>query len=562
MMVNIFNKIKDSSLLVLSLFCTWLVSCDKLSMNETHLSAPQIEAFTPERGSIGTDITVTGYYLDDVVSATIGGQKAELVQKVSDKQLIIRVTGSAKSGHIALKNSFGESESGSDFTVEYPAPTVTASSVPQTMEMGNKLLIRGQHLNVVSAVVFTAVGQTTPHQADIISQQADEIVVKVPYVESDDARITLRYFNGSQETQTEPSAIPQVTVLRYQPNVTTTVFEPVSVGDVVTLEGTYINKINQVKVGDIECAISSQTESQLKFIVPTSDTFADGDNQLPLSIVYFDGVESRVLTEQFIIQVPFVYLWKDRTVWGQGRDVPEMASFFSPETGVAYHNSLWREQVDPISYQYQASTCSAAQKPAVTEAEYNAVNPYFFFSGVNAGNLQINSPAGSTGQLKNFYYFNNSANDYRVTGANSNCYGTPVLTFLWLDPANAAHKQLIDEEKAGQLTKIDEQTFPINTEAVTCRGIDISGMSNTVNNTKFAAGVFTVGVEKSADIDAYIMVFYYSVKGLGTNKAENIKRVGLLHIKHIDFKMWNNTNAPSSSSVTFDMYWMKHDYAN
>ena len=33
-----------------------------------------------------------------------------------------------------------------------------------------------------------------------------------------------------------------------------------------------------------------------------------------------------------------------------------------------------------------------------------------------------------------------------------------------------------------------------------------------------------------------------------------------LHIKHIDFKLYNNTNAPSSSSISFDMYWMKHDY--
>ena len=56
------------------------------------------------------------------------------------------------------------------------------------------------------------------------------------------------------------------------------------------------------------------------------------------------------------------------------------------------------------------------------------------------------------------------------------------------------------------------------------------------------------------------MVFYYNVNGLGSNKAENIKRIGLLHIKHIDFKLYNNTNAPSSSSISFDMYWMKHDY--
>ena len=550
-------------------YCIWLLAigfwlltaCDKTSMNEQTISAPHIEAFSPTSGSIGTDIVITGSSLDDVVSAAIGGESVELVEKVSNQRLTIRVTGAAKSGPITLKNNVGETESEEIFTVEHPVPTINASSIPQQLEMGNKLLIRGQHLNVISAVIFTAVGATEGHEAAIVSQSAHEIVVKVPYVERDDAHISFRYFDGTKDVVTPESAVPQVVIARYQPNVTTTTFAPAYVGEVITLEGTYMNKIDKVLLGSIECVVTSQTETQLKFLVPTSDTFADGDNLLPLSIVYFDGIETKVLAEQFTVKVPFVYFWKDRTVWGQGRDVPEMASFFSPETGIAYHNSLWRDKLDPISYQKQAATCSAAQKPAVTEQEYNSVVPYFFFSGVNAGNLQINSPAGSTGQLKNFYFQNNSANDYRVTGANANCYGTPVMTYLYLNPSTASHQGLISEIANGGLEKIDEATFPIDTDAKTCRGISISSVANTVNQTVFAPGIFTVGQEKSADIDAYMMVFYYNYLGLdANNKSLNIKRIGILHIKHIDFKMWNNTSAPSSSGITFDMYWMKHDY--
>lgn len=538
-----------------------LTACDKLSMDEVVSSAPEIESFAPESGSIGTDIVITGNYLDDVVSASIGGVAAELVQKVSNRQITIRVSGEAQSGTIVLTNAVGETESEGVFTVEYPAPSVLTSSIPAELEMGNKLLISGQHMNVISAVIFTAVGQTEGHEAEIISKSVNEIVVKIPYVENDDAKITFKYFNGTTEAETSADAIPTVNIKRYQPNVTTSTFAAVSVGDVVTLEGTYLNKVNKVMIGDVECTISSLTETELKFVVPTSDSYVDGDNTMTLSIVYFDGVETQVLSDQFVIKVPFVYFWKDKTIYGQGRDVTEMVSFFSPETGIAYHNSLWRTQVDPISYQYQANTCSAAQKPKVTEAEYNSVNPYFFFSGVNAGNLQINSPAGSNSQLKNFYYYNNSANDYRVTGANANCYGTPVMTYLYLNPATAAHQELINEVANGTLEKIDETTFPIDTEAKTCRGINIGSVANTVNQTAFAKDVFTVGEEKSEDIDAYILVLYYNQKGLDTdNKSLNIKRIGIIHIKHIDFKMWNNTVAPSSSAITFDMYWMKHDY--
>ena len=110
------------------------------------------------------------------------------------------------------------------------------------------------------------------------------------------------------------------------------------------------------------------------------------------------------------------------------------------------------------------------------------------------------------------------------------------------------------------MEKIDEQTFPINVTEKKIGNIGIETVKQSVNNNVFAPGVFAVGAEKSADVNAFILVIYYNVKGQAANAAENIKRFGFLHIKHIDFKLYNNTNAPSSSSVTFDMYWMKHDY--
>ena len=110
------------------------------------------------------------------------------------------------------------------------------------------------------------------------------------------------------------------------------------------------------------------------------------------------------------------------------------------------------------------------------------------------------------------------------------------------------------------MEKIDEQTFPINVAEKKIGNISVEAVKQSVNNNVFAPGVFAVGTEKSADVDAFILVIYYNVKGQAANAAENIKRFGFLHIKHVDFKFYNNTKAPSSSSVAFDMYWMKHDY--
>ena len=249
----------------------FLCGCDSTSMKDVAISSPEVLSFSPESGSIGSEVIVTGEYLDDVVSATIGGGKVTILQKVSNQRLSLKVTDQARSGKIVLTNSIGEGVSEAEFTLEYLAPVVSQTGVPSEVEMGNNLLLSGSHMNVVSAVLFTAAEGGT-------AQNENEIVVKVPYVESDRAVVTFKYFNGTENVETSSSSAPQLTVKRYEPEVTTTVFEPANVGDVVVLEGTYLNKIDKVLVGDIECKIMSKTESELQFVVPTSDSFKNGDN--------------------------------------------------------------------------------------------------------------------------------------------------------------------------------------------------------------------------------------------------------------------------------------------
>ena len=297
--------------------------------------------------------------------------------------------------------------------------------------------------------------------------------------------------------------------------------------------------------------------------MPAGD-FHDGDTETTVVAEYFDGNETITLSESFVVYVPYLMFWENMRVWAQGRDVESMSSFFSPQTGRVYANSDWRTVIDPISYQYQAATCSAGNTPnkaVITEEQYNSVNPYFFFSGMSAGQLQVNSPANSKGQLRNFYFENNSADEYRVTGVKGDCYGTPVLTFRYLDSSNAAEKALIDQVKNQTLEHIDEESFPIDVEAKTVGGIGISSAKGTLNSDVWAAGKYTAGTDAAAvDVDAVLMVLYYGYDGSAENVAANIRRIGFLHIRTVNFKTYNNTKAPSSSDVTFNCYWQKYDY--
>lgn len=550
---------KWSLVALLACIVLW-AGCDSVSMKEFVAGEPQILSFSPARGSTGSEIVVTGNYLDDVVSATIGGEEVTILQKVSNQCLSLKVTSNAKSGKIVLSNSIGEGVSESDFTIEYPVPVISTTGMPDEVEMGDKLLLSGSYLNVVSAVLFTAEGHTNGNEAIILSQSENEILVRIPYVESDRVSITFMYFDGTSEVETPLESAPMVSMLRYAPSVANSSFEPAKVGDIIVLDGIYLNKIDKVLLGDIECNITFQHENELKFVVPSSSLYVDGNNTMALKISYFDGREVYTLTDEFVVKVSCVYFWENKKIYAQGRDVEELSSFFSPATGLVYANADWREKVDPISYKYLAATCSANNKPAVSESEYNSVHPYFFFSGVNAGTLQINSPAGSNGQLKNFYMVNDPADANRVPGINGNCYGTPALTFLYLDPSKSGYKTLADEVKNGTLDMIDEVSFPIDVAAKTCRGFSISGMKTSINTDVWAPGVFEVGKEQKVNVDAVLLVLYYNVNGSTVNVADNVKRIGLLHIKTVDFKMYNNTKAPSSSSVEFDIYWQKKDY--
>lgn len=553
------KALKINLLAVFAMFML-LTSCEKVSLIEMIESAPSIESFAPTEGYAGCEIEVTGTALNNVVGARIGDAEAEIVQRVSDRKIIIKVPAIASTGKISLSNAVGTGSSQSDFIMSYPAPEIDKETLPSNVELASNFLIFGRRMSVINRVLFSASGYE-PHEAELVSQNDNEVVVKVPYVEADDANISFEYFDGNSLTRTNAADIT-VKIARYEPKVESVSTQEAGIGDIVTLSGQYLDKVNRVLLSEGECVMTQQTPETIKFIVPELPEFVDGDNFATLSIEYFDGVERKELASNFKVNVPLLLVWKDRQVWAQGRDVEEFTSFFSPESGLTYANSMWRD-LDPISYQYQEGTCSAVQVPAVSQSEYDSVLPYFFFTGVSAGHLQINSPAGSASMLKNIFTENNSANDFRVTGANANCYGTPVLSFLTLDESNAAHAELINKIRTGNLTRLDEETYPLDVDKKKIGDISISSMSNSLNNTKFAPDVFTVGQELNTDLDAFILVLYYNYKGLdSSNRAANVRRMGVLHIKHIDFKLYNNTDAPSSSSVKFDMYWMKHDYSN
>lgn len=566
LMKKFINSISGLALLATALF---VVACDKTSVDEVVESAPVIHSFSPASAPVGEEIVITGEYLNAVTSATIGGVEVPIVERVSNTRISIVAAAEARGGRIALTNTVGTGESTEEFAYSYVAPQITETILQSSVDMGDQMLIAGKYMGAVEAVLFTAEGYTEGNEADIIGRTADELVVKCPYVEADRARITLRYFDGESHVETALDSAPQIAVQRYSPTFDAVTFERTAVGRSVTVTGNYLTKVDEILVNGFPAVVSKEM-NKLTFTVPAGD-FADGETVTSVVASYFDGHESITLSENFVVFVPFVKFWENMRVWGHGKTAEQLTCFFSPETGLVYPNMDWRTKLDPISFKYQAATCSEAQVPAVTEEEYDSIPPYFYFYSNNSCVLTVNSPASSNNLFKNFWVANASGDVNRLPGANSTCFGTPVLGFRALKETNAAEKEWIDKVRNGQIENIDEKLFPIDATAKTVGGIGVSSALAQLKDTDWAPNMFG---DKKSDMlgvkpDAVILVLYFDHRGpvkeadgKTFNYASNVKRIGLLHIKEVNFRLdQSNSNKPATlSDYTFDIYWQKYDY--
>lgn len=560
--MRIKNYIILSSIAILAAY-----GCDRVHVDEVTFTAPVVEAFTPASAPVGAEVRVTGKSLNNVTEAYIGSVKVDIMEKVSDTRLSIKVANGVTSGKIKLVNNVGEGLSETDFRCTFAVPSIAASLLQAEAEMGDEVLISGTNLNAVTSVVFTAEGQSKGHQAEIVVASEEEIVVKVPYVEDAIAKITFGYFDGTGEAFTSLSEAPSIKVIRYVPTFNAYTLDRTPVGKSIVLTGSYLNNIDKIMVGDFEAPLFKDA-GQITFTVPAGN-FEDGETTVPLTAWYFDNNESIVLSDAFVVYVPFVRYWENVRTWAQGRtEANEYVSFFSPETGIAYENAKWKDVLDPVALKHNGDQWVAANTPkpgVVTDEEYNSVLPYFFFSAVSGNVLQINSPANSNSQLKNFYisFAGTPANDYRVPGSNNNLPGTPILAFRYLNPSSSveAETALVQKVLSGKLDNINEALFPIDVAASTVAGISVASFAGAIKSDKWCDHQ-TAELKDDAGYktDAVFLVAYYANNGFEKEQpAKNILRLGILHVTGIDWGVYNNSNF-GSTRITFNCYWQKYDY--
>ncbi len=549
------------------------VACNEdLTYDKVVNLPPVVSSFSPQAAPIGAEVVIKGENFSSVVAAYIGDVEMQIVEKLSNSQLTIRVSGEGKDGVIKLVNSVGEGISKETFSYAYSTPVIDSNTLPAEIDMGGNLLISGTYMASVKSVFFTAKGYEEGREATIVERNNSELVVIVPYVEADEAQITVSYYTSSSIETSELSTAPALKILRYKPEFDNITFERTAVGRQVVLSGRYLDKVDKLLVNGFEAMITKMPET-LTFVVPEGD-FQDGETETQITVEYFSGNETLTLENKLMVYVPFVKYWENISTWGHGKLTEQHSSFFSPETGRVYTNSDWSTVVDPISFQYKDATCPEAQISGVTQEEYNSVNPYFFFYAYNAGDTFIASPANKNNIFKNFYTSETSKGDFSGFAGE----GTPILGFKVLDATKPNEAELIAKVKSQSLEKIDEEVFPADVANKTLGGIDLSvasddnplGAGVNIYDKYWAPGIMADKTQDNYGLnpDAVIMVMYYAHPGLQKdgdvfNYAQNIKRIGFVHVTGWDYiteAPGNSSPKPSLSKYTFNCYWQKYDY--
>lgn len=136
------------------------------------MATPIITSFTPASGGVDTAVTVTGFNFKPGMTVKIHGIDAAFTVN-SPTQLTATAPFGATVGRVTVSSDLGTATSAGNFTVTYPAPTIT-SFTPTGGSALTQVTINGTGLNYATAVTFNG----TP--AEFIRYTSTFLIAYVP----------------------------------------------------------------------------------------------------------------------------------------------------------------------------------------------------------------------------------------------------------------------------------------------------------------------------------------------------------------------------------------------
>lgn len=525
-------------------------------LNPTDAIVTQI---TPLTGTVGTEIALTGFNFDLVSKVLFNGIDVLPAAFTTHSATQIKFAvpaGSYTPGNNAVTVAIVWGSANTQTTVtdafqmSTPKPDAfTAPGAPPAM--GDELTFTGVNMDLLDEIW---VGNL---KAVITAQSATSVKISIPAgtytgASGNQAVVNIVGYWGTpaQTTTLAQSLTIDVTVSVVAPTFTTVI--PADGGTAapyrfylrkeVAVTGTDMLSITAIKVGTLDAAIKagSQTGTSLTFIVPDGFTFTTATPQ-DITAVYGEAnLTAMVLADAKIY--PFFY-WKDVVLCIPTNTATATRGtkvFFSLDDGRNITGDEWvsaRFDGNALDCQNTANgfaadktTMTAANTintAKVTSALYYNVKPYIFTTIDSNSKYTFQSPAGSTGQLRNIqYYPEGSGSLSRCTADYSS--GTSVVVYRILSGTEA------EEVIAGTIESVETPSAKASTSAP-----EMTAISATMD--------FVMSVQW----------YSYTISAIGAPNAagvtlDNVLKAGYIYVKGAT---GSKVSAATDLTCTADIYW-------
>lgn len=231
----------------------------------------------------GDEVTLDGFNLDVVSKVTVGDAQAEIITK-SIKSLVFTVPDfpefeQSDNTHLAeLKVYDGDGKTvvyNHPYFISVPVTDALVSEYsPASGTVGQVITVKGRNLEQVTKIVFA---EAEIAAADFVSQLAGEITFAAPAVNvtGADNNIAIKAIWGGGREIDVTGETPFVLTVPVFDAYTAT--EAVKIGDEITVNGTHLDLVSELKWRTYTMVLSSKTAESITFKVPGSAAETSSD---------------------------------------------------------------------------------------------------------------------------------------------------------------------------------------------------------------------------------------------------------------------------------------------
>ncbi len=274
--ISISNYILTTVIFVLG-----LSSCnEKIYVEEdTNEEIPVVESFEPTSAEVGAILKIYGQNLNYADNVWVGDVQADIVSKVTNSYMEVRIDNYMVDGIVKVLNSNNEGTSSSgELTIIFNEPVL--ETIPSGGYINENVVITGSNLKYIKQIF---VGET---EAAIVSQDDQEVVFSIPFNLNDVSTLSYVYASASGDI-TVTLDDNGFSVQKSWPEFVT-VPTKAMINSEITVIGNNMNVVDSVYFASSKVEVTAQDETSFSFVIPNDEEL---EGYQSISVYSYGGTE-------------------------------------------------------------------------------------------------------------------------------------------------------------------------------------------------------------------------------------------------------------------------------